>query len=199
MANKLEWYADLFAVKVSSKSKTADMQEELYEKILDQAELIHNAYRSVDRDLLSIYADEEFDDMFSDLFSDFDALPEEQKCFRMASTDTAMKLYSIAHKDTVTQIELLVFKVAEHVHMEWARDMIADGWKYGEENEEEKTTPYLLPFSILVNELNYSDELGFFMNIARALIVTVLNNMDFEHPSLKLKNNLCQTFESLFK
>lgn len=195
MANKLEWYADLFAVKVAGKSKTADMQEELYEKILSQAEVIHNTYRSADRALLSISDDEEI----SDIFSDFDALPEEFKCFRMASTDTALKLYSMAHKDTVTQIELLVFKVAEHVHMEWAREMIADGWKYGEGNEEEKTTPYLLPFSVLVNELNYSDELEFFVNVARALIAGVLNSMDYEHPSLKLKNNLSQTFESLFK
>ncbi len=199
MSNELKWYADLFAVKVAGKSKTADMQEELLEKILDQAESIHNVYRTVDRELLSIYNDEEIDEENSDMFLDFDALPEESKCFRMASTDTAFKLYSMAHKDTVTQIELLVFKVAEHVHMEWARDMLADGWRYGEENENEKTTPYLLPFSVLINNLNYSDELEFFVDIARALIAGALNNMDFEHPSLKFKNNLSQTFESLFK
>lgn len=44
----------------------------------------------------------------------------------------------------------LTEKIAENVHEVWARGRIADGWRYGKErNNEEKTTPCLVPYSEL--------------------------------------------------
>ena len=47
----------------------------------------------------------------------------------------------------------LVEKMAENVHEVWALGRIDDGWVYGDErNDEEKTTPCLVPYDKLSDE-----------------------------------------------
>ena len=44
----------------------------------------------------------------------------------------------------------LTEKIAENVHEVWSENRIKDGWKYGEErNDEKKETPCLVPYSAL--------------------------------------------------
>ncbi len=63
-------------------------------------------------------------------------------------------MYNPAPIDT-TQVKLpaevdeLVERLAEHNHDVWARQRIADGWRLGPRNDEEKTNPCLVPYDEL--------------------------------------------------
>lgn len=48
------------------------------------------------------------------------------------------------------RLDLLIEKLAEHVHDTWAQQRIDDGWSYGEERDDtEKTHPCLVPYDDL--------------------------------------------------
>lgn len=60
------------------------------------------------------------------------------------------------HPIDTSKIELpeelleLTEKIAENVHENWAAGRISEGWTYGEtRNDSEKTTPCLVPYSLL--------------------------------------------------
>lgn len=197
MAKNYERYAELFALRVSGKSKTAELQEELYSVADEQARAIHLDYIASQRGLGFAAPNESTDDhpidtsLIDSELVDFDALPEEIKDIRMAYTDTARKLYSMAHKSIVSELELMLFNVAEHVHFEWARDMVADGWSYGpEEDEDEKKSPYLIPFAVIVNDPALEENVEYFVEVARALLFNMLDEAKYAHPVLKAANKI---------
>lgn len=193
MANKLyERYAELFALRVSGKSKIADLKEELYAVTDEQARAIHLDYIASQRGLGFAAPNESTDvhpvdsALIDSEMVDFDALPIEVQDLRMAATDTARKLYTMAHKAIVGELELMLFNVAEHVHFEWAREMVADGWTYGsEEDEHEKKTPYLLPFAVIINDPALEENAEYFIEVARALLFNMLDEVKCAHPVLK--------------
>ncbi len=60
--------------------------------------------------------------------------------------------HPIDTKDVVLSDEILDLteKIAENVHEVWAAGRIAEGWTYGEtRDDEKKTTPCLVPYSVL--------------------------------------------------
>jgi len=70
-------------------------------------------------------------------------------CDLRNSTDPDNKLLGF----TDEQVELL----AEMEHERWNEERQADGWTYGERNDEAKTTPYLVPWSDLEDEIRDYD------------------------------------------
>ena len=197
MGKTYERYAEIFALKASCKSKTAELKEELYSIADQQARVIHLDYIATQRGLGFSAPGESTedhsipDDMIDPEMVDFDALPSEVKDLRMAYTDTARKLYSTTHKAIVTELELMLFTVAEHVHLEWAREMFADGWTYGhEEDEDEKKSPYLVPFVVIVNDPELEDRAKYFVEVARTLLFNLLDEYKYAHPALKVANTI---------
>ena len=109
----------------------------------------------------------------------------------MAATDTARKLYIMAHKPLVKELELMLYRVAEHIHLEWARDMTADGWTYAPvEDEEEKKSPYLVPFAVIVNDPELEENAEYFVEVARTLLFNLLDEIDYDHPVLRAANKI---------
>lgn len=197
MAKNYERYAEVFALKLSGKSQTASLQEELYGLADDQARAIHLDYIASQRGLGYAAPNESTDEhpidesLIDSELVDYDALPEEVKDIRMAATDTARKLYIMAHKPLVKELELMLYRVAEHVHLEWARDMAADGWTYGpEEDEDEKKSPYLVPFAVIVNDPALEENAEYFVEVARTLLFNLLDEVEYEHPVLKAANKI---------
>ena len=197
MAKTYERYAEIFALKISNKSKTSELKEELYSVAEQQAREIHLDYISSQRGLGFAAPGESTEDhpiaekLIDSEMVDFDELPNEVKDLRMAYTDTARKLYSTAHKPIVNELELMLFNVADHVHQEWAREMVADGWTYGhEEDEEEKKSPYLIPFAVIVNDPELEDKAEYFVEIARNLLFNLLDETKYAHPVLKVAGKI---------
>ena len=203
MSNKnYERYAELFALMASGKSKTAELKGELHSAADEQARLIHFNYIASQRGLGFAAPGEstESHPVFSELIDpdmvDYDDLPVEVQDLRMAYTDTARKLYTMAHKAIVGELELMLFNVAEHVHLEWAREMIADGWTYGsEENKEEKKTPHLLPFTVIINDPELEESATYFIEVARVLLSNLLDESKCAHPVLKAANKIADLFK----
>jgi len=51
------------------------------------------------------------------------------------------------------ELDLLVEKLSKNVHEVWAENRIKEGWKYGEQrNDEHKTHPCLVPYEALSEE-----------------------------------------------
>lgn len=202
MANSYERSAELFTLKISGKSRTAELKEELRNITEQQARAIHLDYLASQRGLGFAAPGESTEehpipeDMIDPEMVDFDELPAEAKDFRMANTETARKLYTSAHKPIVNELELMLFTVAEHVHSEWAREMVADGWTYdSEEDEDEKKSPYLIPFAIIVNDSELSEKAGYFVEIARNLLFSMLDEVNYAHPVLKVANKIADWFK----
>ena len=192
MSKNYERYAEIFAFKLSGKSQTAVLQEELYGLADEQARALHLDYIASQRGLGYAAPNESTEEhpidesLIDSELVDYDALPEEIKDIRMASTDTARKLYTMAHKPVVKELELMLYRVAEHVHLEWARDMANDGWTYGpEEDEDEKKSPYLVPFAVIVNDPALEENAEYFVEVARTLLFNLLDEVEYEHPVLK--------------
>lgn len=58
------------------------------------------------------------------------------------------------------ELELLVEQMARHVHDVWAETRINQGWKYGEQrNDEIKTHPCLVPYEELPEEEKIYDRM----------------------------------------
>jgi hypothetical protein len=197
MAKNYERYAEIFALKLSGKSQTAELQEELYSLADDQARAIHLDYIASQRGLGYAAPNESTeehpvdDELIDSELVDYDALPEEVKDIRMAATDTARKLYIMAHKPLVKELELMLYRVAEHIHLEWARDMTADGWTYAPvEDEEEKKSPYLVPFAVIVNDPELEENAEYFVEVARTLLFNLLDEIDYDHPVLRAANKI---------
>lgn len=202
MSKNYERYAELFALRVSGKAKTAELQEELYKVADEQARNIHLDYIAAQRGLGFAVPGESTEDhpianaLIDSEMVDYDALPNEVKDLRLAATDTARKLYIMAHKPVMSELELMLFNVADHVHFEWARDMVADGWTYGpEEDEDEKKSPYLIPFALIVNDPALEENAEYFIEVARALLFNMLDEVKCAHPVLKAANKIADLFK----
>ena len=51
------------------------------------------------------------------------------------------------------ELEILVEQMSKNVHEVWAENRIKQGWKYGEQrNDEQKTHPCLVPYENLPDE-----------------------------------------------
>lgn len=197
MAKTYERYAELFALRLSGKSKTAELKEELSSIAENQARKIHLDYIASQRGLGFAAPGESTEEhpiaenLIDSEMIDYDALPDEIKDIRMAYTDTARKLYASAHKPIVNELELMLFNVADHVHFEWAREMVADGWTYGPEtDEEEKKSPYLIPFAVIVNDPELEENAEYFVEVARALLFNLLDEAKYAHPVLKVAGKI---------
>ena len=184
MSKADEQFAKLFALKASTKSKSSELFEELFSVADEQARAIHLDFVACKRGLGFAAPSESTEnhpiseELIDPEMVDFDSLPDYLQDIRYAYTSTARKLYSSTHKSTVTMLELLLTTVAEHVHLEWARDMIADGWTYGpEEDEENKKTPYLTNFKFILNDPELSKNVDYFIEIARALLYNMLEDI----------------------
>ena len=181
MSKANEQFAKLFALKASGKSRSAELLEELYSVADEQARAIHMNYIAEQRGLgfaAPLESTEEHpiaEELIDPEMVDFDALPSHIQDLRFAATNTARKLYSSAHKSTTAMLEMLLLTVAEHVHLEWARGMIADGWVYGpEEDEEKKTSPFLTNFKFILNDSELNKHIDYFVEIARVLLFNML-------------------------
>ena len=202
MSDMYEQAAKLFTLRVSGKSKTADLKEELYHAADEQARAIHLDYIASQRGLGFAAPGESTEEhpidgnLIDSEMVNYDALPNEVKDIRLAATDTARKLYTIAHKSILGELELMLFNVADHVHFEWARGMVADGWTYGpEEDEELKETPYLLPFAMIINDPALEENAEYFIEVARALLFNLLDESKCAHPVLKTANKIADFFK----
>ena len=202
MSEKYVQAAKLFELRVSGKSKTAELKEELYHAAEEQARSIQMDYIASQRGLGFAAPGESTDahpideQLIDSEMVSYDALPHEVKDIRLAYTDTARKLYSMAHKPVISELELMLFTVADHVHFEWAREMVADGWKYGpEEDEERQETPLLLPFAMIINDPALEEKAEYFIEVARALLFNILDDVKCAHPVLKAANKIADFFK----
>lgn len=202
MSDMYEQAAKLFALRVSGKSRTAELKDELYHVADEQARAIHLDYIASQRGLGFAAPGESTENhpidgnLIDSVMVSYDDLPNEVKAIRLASTDTARKLYAMAHKSVVSELELILFNVADHVHFDWAREMIADGWTYGpEEDEELKKNPYLLPFAMIINDPALEENAAYFIEVARTLLFNTLDEIKCAHPVLKTANKIADFFK----
>lgn len=192
MAGKYEQVAKLFALRISGTSTVATLKDELCSVADEQARAVHALYIASQRGLGYAAPGESTENhpidnaLIDSEMVDYDALPSEVKDIRLASTDTARKLYIKAHKSANAELEHLLFTVADHVHFEWAREKAAQGWTYAhEEDEDEKTTPNLLPFAVILNDPELEENAEYFIEVARALLFNMLDEANCAHPVQK--------------
>lgn len=99
-------------------------------------------------------------------YARFSELPDDLKYSNMRQAQSiydklGMVGLTMRHKGAPGAIEAfapeLVEVMAEFEHDEWMRERIANGWTLGERNTERKTTPYLVPYRDLSEEIKELD------------------------------------------
>lgn len=196
MSEKYARIAELYARRLSGESQVAAIKPELMDLAYEQAEALHAEHVKYLQALGYVFAPEDNDDPEAGPLTDsqattFALLQDEQQDQWMAATDIARKLYTTAHKTVSKSVNALLYTIAEDVHNAWVSEVLQDGYVYGTElNDDEKTSPLLLPFSTLFNDEKLKPFTAYAVLIARELLLNMVEEAECAIPASGIQKKI---------
>ena len=109
----------------------------------------------------------------------YDELPEDVKQSNIANAVAVLKILKTKKVSFVDFTKVILYPLAKSIHDEWAREKIANGWKWGPVTDKaNKIHRDLVPFETLLMNPDLRGDVQFDVDTAKEIIIKLISEAD---------------------